>query len=76
MNKIVYVGPTIPGVANRNTVFDGSLPQSLQTAIQETPIIGNLVIPISRLSDALTQIRTKSGSIYTIYQKALDHYGA
>lgn len=70
MNKIVYVGPTIIGVATRNTVYDG-IPASLQTAIQDAPYLGNLCVPVSGLADAMNQIRQKSGAIYTMYKKAL-----
>lgn len=76
MSKIVYVGPTIPGVANRNTFYDDTPSEPLQAAVRETPFLGNLIVPISGLSDALTQIRTQKGAIYTIYKKALDHYSA
>ena len=70
MSKIVYVGPTIIGVAVRNTVYD-ELPQSLKTAIQKAPYLGNLCVPVSDLADAMAQIRNKSGAIYTMYKKAL-----
>lgn len=72
MNKTVYVGPTIIGVATRNTVYD-TIPESLQTAIQSAPYLGNLCIPISNLADAMAQIRNKSGAIYTLYKKALTY---
>lgn len=70
MNKIVYVGPTIIGVATRNTVYDG-IPKSLQTAIQTAPYLAGLCVPLSRLSDAMNQIRSENGAIYTLYKKAL-----
>jgi len=71
MSKIVYVGPTIVGVANRNTVYDDTPPEALQAAIQSAPFLGNLVVPISDLSNAMTQIRNRSGAVYTMYKKAL-----
>lgn len=72
MSKIVYVGPTIIGVAVRNTVYD-ELPQSLKTAIQNAPYLGNLCVPIGDLADAMAQIRNESGAIYTMYKKALTY---
>ena len=75
MNKIVYVGPTIIGVATRNTVYD-RIPESLQTAIRDAPYLGNLCVPVSDLADALKQIRHKSGAIYTMYKKALTYSAA
>ena len=70
MSKIVYVGPTIIGVATRNTTYDG-IPEALQAAIQTAPFFRDLCVPVSDLADAMAQIRTRSGAIYTMYKKAL-----
>lgn len=70
MSKIVYVGPTIIGVATRNTTYEG-IPESLQAAIQTAPFLGDLCVPVSSLADAMAQIRKREGAIYTLYKKAL-----
>ena len=72
--KIMYVGPTIIGVSARNTVYDSEqLPEPLQAAIQKTPYLGGLLVPLSDVSDAMSQIKQGKGSIYTLYLKALGH---
>lgn len=68
--KTVYVGPTIPGVATRNTVY-GEIPKALQKAIKARPYLKSLCVPISGLSKATTQIERKQGGIYALYIKAL-----
>lgn len=68
--KFVYVGPTILGVATRNTVY-GEKPKGLERAIKAAPYIAGLCIPISRLADATSQISRKQGGFYTLYQRAL-----
>lgn len=70
MSKIVYVGPTIIGVATRNTTYDG-IPESLQAAIQTAPFFRDLCVPVSGLAAAMDQIRKRNGAIYTLYKKAL-----
>ena len=70
MNKVVYVGPTIIGVATRNTVYS-EIPESLRTAAEAAPYLTGLCVPIATLSDAMTQIRKRNGAIYTLYKKAL-----
>ena len=72
MNKTVYVGPTIVGVAARNTVYD-EIPEALQTAIKDAPFLAGLCLPISGLSVAMCQIRNGSGAIYTLYKNALNY---
>lgn len=72
MSKIIYVGPTIPGVATRNTVYSET-PESLKAAAQAAPYLNGLCVPVSGLSDALAQIRHRKGAVYTLYQKALEN---
>lgn len=69
-NRIVYVGPTIPGVATRNTTYDG-VPEPLKAAIEEAPYLQNLCVPVNGLAAALEEIRKRKGATYTMYQKAL-----
>lgn len=70
MSKVIYVGPTIVGVATRNTVYE-ELPEALRKAIQLNPYLSGLCVPIPRLAGAMGQIDRKQGSIYTLYTKAL-----
>ena len=51
MSKTVYVGPTITGVATRNSVYE-ELPEALAGAIKANPYLGGLCVPIGRLSGA------------------------
>ena len=68
--KLVYVGPTIIGVAARNTVYD-CIPAQLQEAIRAHPFLQNLIVPISEMPEAMKQIREKRGAAYSMYKKAL-----
>ena len=70
MNKVVYVGPTIIGVAAKNTVYD-ELPETIREEISNEPYLGELFVPISDLAGAMEQIRNQNGAIYTFYKKAL-----
>lgn len=72
MSKIVYVGPTIPGMATRNTIYS-DMPESLKTAAQAAPYLNGLCVPVSGLADAMAQIRNRKGAIYTLYKKALEN---
>lgn len=70
MSKIVYIGPTITGVATRNTVYD-KVPEALERAAKERPYLSGLCVPISKMSDAMGQINRQQGSAYTLFNKAL-----
>lgn len=69
MNKRMYVGPTIDGVATRNTTYE-ELPERLSAAIEKRPYLSGLCVPISQLSKALQQIASHSGGVFTLYAKA------
>lgn len=68
--KFVYVGPTILGVATRNTVYSEK-PKGLEAAIKAAPYMAGLCVPISKLADAMAQISRSEGGVYTLYQRAL-----
>jgi len=69
MSKRMYVGPTIDGVATRNTTYE-KLPDRLSAAIEKRPWLAGLCIPIHSLAKALQQIDNRSGGVYTLYSKA------
>ena len=75
MSKTIYVGPTITGVATRNSVY-GELPEALNKAIKAHPYLVGLCIPIGKLSGSMEQIDRQKGSIYTLYKKALEDSAA
>lgn len=68
---VVYVGPTLNGIATQNTTYNNGVPETLQKEIKERPILGNLLIPIRDLSRALGEISKKDGAVYTAFQAAL-----
>lgn len=70
---LIYVGPTLLGVANHNTVFHQGLPKEIQIAIEKEPAFKNLLIPIRRLALASDEIANQRGAIYTCYKKVLNY---
>ena len=74
-NKVVYVGPTILGVATRNTVYE-EIPEGLAEAIQRRPYLSGLCVPVSGLASATAQISRQQGGTYTLYKKALEEGAA
>lgn len=70
---VVYVGPTIPGVANHNAVFNNGLPKGMQDAIEKEPAFKNLLVPVAQLAAATGDIANKRGATYVFYEKALNY---
>lgn len=65
---VVYVGPTVPGVANQNTFYSNGIPTPLTEAITKNPAMGGLVIPLDQLPDAMKKLRGGCGHIYRLYR--------
>lgn len=64
--KTVYIGPTITGVAARNTVYD-ELPEELRKVTAALPYMAGLCIPFSGLAKAMAQIQRQEGSSYRLF---------
>lgn len=65
---VVYVGPTVPGVANQNTFYTNGIPAPLAEAIAKNPSMDGLVIPLDQLPDAMKKLRGGYGHIYRLYR--------
>lgn len=64
----VYCGPTLPGVAKQFTVYRDGLPAALEAAKRETPALGGLIVPLEELPEAMRQLRTGRGPMFTLYK--------
>lgn len=66
---VVYCGPTIPGVANQFTNYTGGvLPKKLAEAVEKSPVMAQLVIPLESLPDAMAKLNGGYGHIYRLYR--------
>lgn len=68
--KFAYVGPTITGVAIRNTIYSKT-PEGLRQATEVAPYLAALCIPVRRLSEATAQIQAERGAFWRLYSTAL-----
>lgn len=66
---LMYVGPTIPGIAIQNTVYE-PIPEAAREAAKGLPVFLDLFVPIRRYPDAERQIRDKTGRFYSAFIKA------
>ena len=66
---LMYVGPTIPGIATQNTVYD-PIPEAAREAAKGLPVLLDLFVPIRRYPDAERQLRDKTGRFYSAFIKA------
>ena len=67
---LMYVGPTIQGIAIQNRVYTG-IPEGAAAAIAKDPELGNLFIPVREYPKANRMLREENGYIYSAFTKAL-----
>ena len=69
---VLYVGPTISGIAITGTVYT-EIPEAAKAAKAakaDAPMILNLFIPIREYGEAERMIREKRGYVYSAYVEA------
>ena len=67
---VVYCGPTIPGKAVQFTTYTHGLSSPLLEAVQASPVLKALVVPLDQLPEVRQQIQARAGRYYTLYCKA------
>lgn len=66
--RLVYIGPTIIGVAKHGTVYENGIPKKLQEAVDEKPLLGKLIVKESDFAEAQKSIIRKKGVYYEAYK--------
>lgn len=72
-----YIGPSIIGVS-QGTVFSNGLTEVLKRAMDETPAIRNLVVSLSELARAQTELadsRTARAKMFEVVSKKYNQGG-
>ena len=60
--QVMYIGPTLRGVAKSGAVFSGGIPKKLEKLAAKKPIIKNLIVPISGIVQAKRDVDTDFGA--------------
>ncbi|MCD8364775.1 MAG: hypothetical protein LUC83_02980 [Clostridiales bacterium] len=68
--KLMYVGPTLPGIAIQNRVYT-EIPAGAADMIARDAELRNLFIPVASYPKANKMLREGTGYIYKAYAKAL-----
>lgn len=67
---VMYVGPTIPGIAIQNRVYT-EIPAGAQDAFKKMPELRNLFLQIEQYPMAAQMLREKKGFVYSAFNRAL-----
>lgn len=70
--NVMYVGPSIPGVALQNTVYT-EIPAGALEAAESCPALRNLFVAVMDYCRAEEMIRSGSGYIHSAFEAALKY---
>ncbi|MGL5435997.1 MAG: hypothetical protein ACRDBO_11440 [Lachnospiraceae bacterium] len=65
VKTVVYIGPSIPGIAKQGTVYNNGIPEPLADKAKEIPAISALIVPVERLAQVNAEL-AKAGSALSI----------
>lgn len=68
--QMIYIGPSIRGVAQTGTVFRNGLPESLKKMMNEAPVFNSLLIQVKELGKARKELKEGSSALTACYNKA------
>ena len=66
----VYIGPSLPGLAQYTVFRNGQWPAHVKAMIEGKDAIAQLIVPVSRLQAARSDVQTP-GHILNFYAKQL-----
>ena len=66
---MVYIGPTIKHVAREGSAYRGGYTPKIEQKIKEKPILKELIVPASGLTEARKKIRTTGSRLGALYKK-------
>lgn len=67
--KVMYLGPTIRGVARSGAVFEGGIPKKLAKLSEKKAVMKSLIVPLSEIVAAKTAINTEGTAEAIAYDK-------
>lgn len=68
---VMYIGPSIKNVVITGTLYNNGLPEILRSEMEKQPVIGSLIVPMSRLAAAQKEIATPGSALNLIYNKVV-----
>lgn len=70
---VMYLGPSITGVAATGTVYNNGLTPQMQAAAEELPALNTLLVEIGGIVQARHDLRDRNSGISICYRKAEEY---
>ena len=70
---VIYVGPSIVGVATKGTVYKNGLTPQISKAVEELPALKTLLVEIGKITQARKDLKNKESAVSICYAKAEEY---
>lgn len=71
--QVVYIGPTLPGIAEKNRIYLGRLPTQAREMARQNLYFKRLFVPVSRLIEARKELASR-GSVLAVAYARIQEY--
>lgn len=71
---MIYLGPSIPNIVRHASVYRNGYPERLKKAMEETPAVKKLIVPITSAPDVIKELRKEQSAIANIYKLIATKY--
>lgn len=68
---VMYLGPTIKGVAATGTLYNNGLPEGMKKEMEKQPLIRELLASVGQIAEKQKAIKDKRSAISVIYGKII-----
>ncbi|AIF51255.1 hypothetical protein [Pelosinus sp. UFO1] len=69
-SSLIYLGPNLPSMLNRFTVYKGGMPKHLDKMVTDCPEIESMFVPVAKLSEVMGKIN-QTGTPYNVWYNAI-----
>lgn len=70
---VIWLGPSIAGVATTGTVYRNGLTPQMQKAVREVPALDNLLVPVARAVKVRSDLKNPQSAAGICYNKAIEY---
>ena len=70
---VIYIGPSIVGVATKGTVYKNGLTPQMDRAVKELPALNTLLVEIGKITQARKDLKNKDSAVSICYVKAEEY---
>lgn len=70
---VIYIGPSIVGVATKGTVYKNGLTPQMEKAVEELPALNTLLVEIGKITQARKNLKNKESAVSICYAKAEEY---